>query len=166
MKKLLFIGLLLSMTGCSKVYEIINNDTTQEPVVEEDTSEKTLVCRQEDGDSVTFIAKGDEVHQMKQVSHIAYDELGLDPNTMDKDVIQQQINQAITDKYQGLAGVGIIGQMAEDKIEITADINFDQADKQALIDARLLSQGEKDSQYISLKKTQEEYKNSYACEFE
>ena len=75
MKKLLFIGLLLSMTGCSKVYEIINNDTTQEPVVEEDTSEKTLVCRQEDGDSVTFIAKGDEVHQMKQVSHIAYDDL-------------------------------------------------------------------------------------------
>ena len=168
MKKLGLIALLLLVSGCSKVDEIINNDTTADPVVEEtkDTTGKTLVCKNEEGGSVTFKAKGDQIQSMKQTSFITYEQLGIDPNSVNKDVIQERINQAITEKYQGITGIGVVGQMVEDKIEIIVEIDYTIADKQALIDAGLLDEGEKDNEYISLNKTQEVYKQTYACEFE
>lgn len=165
MKKLLLVGLLIMTSGCSRISEILNNDPTKEPVVtEQDTSEKTVVCKNDKGASATFNAKGDEIHSMKTVSYITYEELGIDPEVMNKDAIQERINQAITDKYQGLAGVSIIGQMTDDKIEVTTEINFDQADMQALIDAQLIEKGEREDRYLSLKKTQETYAQSYTCE--
>ena len=168
MKKLFLIGLLMMSTGCAKISEIMNNDTSQEPDTHDttDTKEKTLTCTNEAGESVIFHAKGDEIHSMKQTTFISYEELGINPAEVNKDAIQEKINQGITDKYQGLAGVGVIGQMAEDKVEVIVEIDYDQADPQALIDAGLLDKGEKDSQYISLEKTQSVYSQNYACSFE
>lgn len=168
MKKLLLIGLLVITSGCAKIQEIVNNDTTQEPKTEEqeDTSEKTLSCSNEAGESAVFHAKGDEIQRMTQTTFLSYEELGINGDEVNKEAIQERINQGITDKYQGLAGVSVMSTMGEERIEITVDIDYTVADQQALIDAGLLDEGERQNQYVSLKKTEEVYKQNFACEIQ
>jgi uncharacterized lipoprotein YehR (DUF1307 family) len=84
---------------------------------------------------------------------------------MNKETIQTKINDTLKEKYQGLEGVTVTGKVIDKEVEVTVEIDYEVADKDALIEAGLLDQGEKQNTSISLQKTQSVFEeNGYACE--
>lgn len=167
MKKVLLLCGLLALTGCSKVTELATNDTSEKPVsaVEKDTTKKTVICTGADDEQITLEAYGDKVQKLTDVLYVPGEELGI-ASDEEAAVIQDAINDALSNKYGSIEGVTTNGTMQEDgRIQITIQIDFLKADKQALVNAGLLKQGEKDSTVVSLKETKKAYSSSgYACQ--
>lgn len=166
MKKFLLVGALIFLTGCSSIDSIIHNDTQKDPVAEDQSKKKTTtVCESGDDIIATFQAKGNHITQMKQVSHASYADMGIEvSDSMDKDAIQEALNQSLSEKYQTMAGVSVQGHLKDDRVEITIEINFEQADKDALVSAGLLDPAEKENHDVSLEKTIQVYQNNgFTC---
>lgn len=168
MKKLFTLCLsAFLLTGCASVEKIVNNDTSKEPDVTEDkdTTAKSLNCSNDSGETWTFTAEGNKIKTGKLVFSMNKSDLGI-TDEMDDTTVKDTINAALSNKYT-LEGVTASGEMKEDKIEITLNIDYDKADDQALIDAGLMTEGEKQNQYVSIKKTKEIYENSnYSCSYQ
>ena len=108
MKKYLFLCLLVLLSGCARISDIIHNDTSKAPVskTEEETTKKTVVCIGDNEENITLEVKGDAIQSMKQVSFLTFDEMGISiSDDMDKNKIQDSINQSLQDKYKDLKGV-------------------------------------------------------------
>ena len=167
MKKYLFLCLLVLLSGCARISDIIHNDTSKAPVskTEEETTKKTVVCTGDNEENITLEVKGDAIQSMKQVSFLTFDEMGISiSDDMEKNKIQDSINQSLQDKYKDLKGVSVTGTLMDSKVEITTTINFKEANFDELVDAGLLSKGTKGNQVVSLKKTMKAYKaDGYAC---
>ena len=74
MKKCLLVCLLILLSGCARISDIIHNDTDKAPVskTEEDTTKKTAVCTGDNEESITLEVKGDAIQSMKQVSFLTF----------------------------------------------------------------------------------------------
>lgn len=84
---------------------------------------------------------------------------------MNKDTIQEKVNDALNEKYKYVDGLTVVGNLMDDKVEITMTIDFTQADLDELVDNGLLDQAEKENDKVSLKKTIQAYTdNGYACQ--
>ncbi|MBP3852577.1 MAG: DUF1307 domain-containing protein [Erysipelotrichaceae bacterium] len=168
MKKFLIgVSVLTLMSGCTRLSDIMENDPKEKPVAkaEKDTKEKTVECVNSDQKvTTTFEAKGDKIKKMKQVFFLTNSDLGI-TDEMNKETIQTKINDTLKEKYQGLEGVTVTGKVIDKEVEVTVEIDYEVADKDALIEAGLLDQGEKQNTSISLQKTQGVFEeNGYACE--
>ncbi len=169
MRKILFITGLVLLSGCSSIQTIINNDTTKDPTKEtkkKKLKEVTYACQGQEDSSMTLIAKGDQLLSMKQVSYLSFSDMGIEiSDEMNKDTIQQKVNEALDDKYKYIDGVDVNGNLMSDKVEITIQLDFEKADLDELVDNGLLDQAEKENGKVSLKKTMEAYQESgYACQ--
>lgn len=167
-KTILLCGLLL-LTGCAQIKnikDIATNDTSKKPVsaVEKDTKEKTVICTGSDNEQVTLTSKGDKLQSMTDVINTSEQDMGID-GSQDSQTVQDAINTSLADKYNSIEGVSASGALKDDgNVQVTIQIDFSKANKQDLINAGLLQQGEKDSDVISLKETQKAYtSNGYAC---
>lgn len=171
MKKILLVAGLVLLSGCSNIQTILNNDTSKDPTKETSKKKKTVKvvnysCDDGAGTTITFEAKGDNMTSMKQVSLVSYSDMGIEiTEDMDKDTIQQKINDALNNKYEYVDGVECTGTLHDDKVEIVTKIDFTKADKDELVDVGLLDQAEKENHVVSLKKTIKAYEaNNYACQ--
>ena len=79
MRKLLMVlsGLLV-LSGCSGVDTIFKNDVSKDPVQDKKTTKKVVVqCDHGEDIKTTFEASGDNILQMKQISHLTLSDMGL-----------------------------------------------------------------------------------------
>ncbi len=169
MRKILFIAGLVLLSGCSSVQSIINNDTTKDPTKETKkkiVKEVTVSCQNDGETTMTLVAKGDQLTSLKQVSYVSYSDMGIEiSDEMNKDTIQEKVNEALNEKYKYVDGLHIVGNLMNDKVEITMTIDFTKADLDELVDNGLLNQAEKENDKVSLKKTMQAYTdNGYACQ--
>lgn len=165
-KCILLAGLMLS--GCTKISDLTNEKSATEqsaPVLEKKTDTKSyvLVCDNDSSEEVTFEAKGDQINKMTQTFDMSFEELGIDDD-LDSNAIKDKINASLDEKYNSLEGVQITSEIQEQKVHVTIEIDFEQADLDALVEKGLLDKGEIKSSYVSLAKTKKDYKaNGYAC---
>lgn len=169
MRKILFIAGLVLLSGCSSVQSILNNDINKDPTKE--TKKKNIKkinysCQGEGDTTLTLASKGDQLTSMKQVSYLSYSDMGIEiSDGMNKDTIQEKVNDALNEKYKYVDGLTVVGNLMDDKVEITMTIDFTQADLDELVDNGLLDQAEKENDKVSLKKTIQAYTdNGYACQ--
>lgn len=165
-KCIFLIGLMMS--GCTKISDITNDKTTTDqsaPVIEKKTDTKSyvLVCDNDSNEEVTFEAKGDIIKKMTQTFDMSFEDLGISDD-LDSNAIKDKINASLDEKYNSLEGVQISSEIQDKSVHVTIEINFDDADLDALVENGLLDKGEIKSSYVSLAKTKKDYKASgYAC---
>lgn len=157
MKKILVFVLALLMCGCVRL------GTNEVEEVEEEIKTSIVKCTSEDKQDITFFSRNDEVYSMQVVFYRDFETLGV-TDEMDLDTIKERVNNALSEKYADIKGVSAIGDIEDESIRYTIMIDFDAADTEQLIESGLLTSGEVQSQYISLKKTRESYQNEgFAC---
>lgn len=165
MKKLFVMMSLLALCGCTRVNETsISNETTMvdNPVLEEDRSEHILECSKED-EKVIFHAVGDQAKKQEQSFDLSYEELGIDGD-LNQEELLNAINSSLSSTYETVEGVDAYGVLEGDHVRATVTVDFDQADIQSLVNAGLLYEGELDTKYVSLAKTEAQFKaGGYAC---
>ena len=165
-KYIFLAGLLLS--GCTKISDLTGTKSSTEqssPVIEKKTDTKSyvLVCDNDSSEEVTFEAKGDQINKMTQTFDMSFEDLGISVD-LDSNAIKDKINASLDEKYNALDGVQITSEIQDQKVHVTIEIDFSQADLNALVEKGLLDQGEIESSYVSLAKTKKDYKASgYAC---
>lgn len=162
MKKLFVMMSLLVLCGCTRVNEISTSSETnivEEQVLEEDRREHTLECSKDD-ESVTFYAIGDQAKQQKQSFDLPYEIDG----DLNQEELLNAINSSLASTYETVEGVDAYGALEDGHVRVTVTIDFDQADIQSLVNAGLLYEGELDTKYVSLAKTEAQLKaDGYAC---
>ena len=68
------------------------------------------------------------------------------------------------DKYNSIEGVHVSTELNEQQVEVTLEMDFKTANIDTMIESGLLDKGEAQSDYVSLKKTQNAYKQEgFAC---
>lgn len=169
MRKFLMLGLCLFLAGCMRINEILPTEDekgkSEEPIVEEDTEEKSAVCSN-DKEEISFDAKGDELLKMEQVFYMSFEDLGI-KDDMDTSQMEQKINERISSSYADINGVDAVGSIEDNRVKITVTIDYTVADIDELIEEGLLHEGEVETQYISFKETTDDYKNNgYVCEID
>ncbi len=168
-KCILLAGLMLS--GCTKISDLTDSKSSTDqsaPVTEKKTDTKSyvLVCDNDSNEEVTFEAKGDQINKMTQTFDMSFEDLGISDD-LDSNAIKDKINASLDEKYNALEGVQISSELQEQKVHVTIEIDFEQADLDALVEKGLLDKGEIKSSYVSLAKTKEDYKASgYACKIQ
>ena len=142
---LLCISLLLC--GCTKVSDLTHQkskSTEKAPV----TVKKT---------------KGDKIQKMTQKFTMSFSDLGITED-MNSEQIQSKINSSLDDKYNSIEGVHVSTQLKDKQVEVTLEMDFKTANIDMLIENNLLDKGEAQSDYVSLKKTQNAFKKEgFAC---
>ncbi len=163
MRKGLVVFFLVGLCGCTRVNDVNSSQETKEPVIEEeDTGQHTLDCKKE-SDSVFLQAQGDHVESQEQTIYMSFEELGIDEQMSHEDMMNA-INSSLTRSYDALQGVDAVGSLEDNKVKVTVTIDYKRADIQSLIDANLLHEGEVDTKYVSLGKTQSQLeKEGYSC---
>lgn len=162
---LLCVSLLLC--GCTKLSDITDQKTksaNKAPVTTKKVNKTTVIdCKNDSSQQVTFEAKGDKIQKMTQVFVMNFSDLGI-TDDMNSEQIQSKINSSLDEKYNSIEGVHVSTQLKEEQVEVTVEMNFKTADIDTLIENGLLDKGEAQSDYVSLKKTQNVFKNEgYAC---
>ena len=70
----------------------------------------------------------------------------------------------VDDKYNPIEGVHVSTQLKDKQVEVTLEMDFKIANIDMLIENNLLDKGEAQSDYVSLKKTQNAFKKEgFAC---
>ena len=135
------------------------NDSKKEEKIEE----VTMQCTQKDEEILLF-AKEDEIQKFQNRFTVSFQEAGITED-VDKDQVIDKLNDSLEEKYAKIKGVSTKAELKEDCIEVIIMIDYIQADINQLIEAGLIQKGEEESQYISLEKTIQAYKDmQYACE--
>ena len=143
---LLCISLLLC--GCTKVSDLTHQkskSTEKAPVTVKKTNKvKVIDCKNDSSQQVTFEAKGDKIQKMTQKFTMSFSDLGITED-MNSEQIQSKINSSLD-------------------VEVTLEMDFKTANIDMLIENNLLDKGEAQSDYVSLKKTQNAFKKEgFAC---
>ena len=142
------------LAGCTRI-----NDSKKEEKIEE----VTMQCTQKDEEILLF-AKEDEIQKFQNRFTVSFQEAGITED-VDKDQVIDKLNDSLEEKYAKIKGVSTKAELKEDCIEVIIMIDYIQADINQLIEAGLIQKGEEESQYISLEKTIQAYKDmQYACE--
>lgn len=169
MRKAIVIGMCLLMMGCVRIDEVIGakpsepKETKEPELQDEDTKQRIFVCTNEAKEEITFEAVGDQLKTMNQVFYMDFADVGITEN-MDKDQMEKAINDSLSRSYGEIEGVDVHGALEESHVKITIHIDYEKADANVLIQEGLLHEGEKETQYISLRSTLEDYDgNGYAC---
>lgn len=160
MKRKSIICALLLLSACSRVGQNISEQEINE------VSKNTITsCSSDKNEKYTFFASDDEIYSMQEVFYMSYEEAGI-YDEMSEDEVKALINTRLSDKYSPISGVSaIVDEVADYQIKIIFMIDFEQADFEQLAQVGLINEGEVQSQYISLKKTREEYSdNGFVCE--
>ena len=142
---LLCISLLLC--GCTKVSDLTHQkskSTEKAPVTVKKTNKvKVIDCKNDSSQQVTFEAKGDKIQKMTQ---------------------KFTMSSSLDDKYNSIEGVHVSTQLKDKQVEVTLEMDFKTANIDMLIENNLLDKGEAQSDYVSLKKTQNAFKKEgFAC---
>ncbi len=156
------------MSGCARIGEMINNDTTKKPDMTNETTKgsKPVSCSNDQGDSVLLESDDDTLTKMTHVFTMSLEEIGVAEGTSTEE-IQEKVNTTLLEQYVPIQGVDASSEISEDKVVITISIDFTQANMDDLVANGLIDEGEKDNQYVSLSKTQKDYsKSGYVCEIE
>ncbi|MCF0105559.1 MAG: DUF1307 domain-containing protein [Holdemanella sp.] len=154
MKYLQCLLLMFILAGCTRI-----NDSKKEEKIEE----VTMQCTQKDEEILLF-AKEDEIQKFQNRFTVSFQEAGITED-VDKDQVIDKLNDSLEEKYAKIKGVSTKAELKEDCIEVIIMIDYIQADINQLIEAGLIQKGEEESQYISLEKTIQAYKDmQYACE--
>ncbi len=159
MKKLA-VFLILVLSACSKVGDTIQRDRNQKVI------NSTLVCVSAKDEEYSFFAENDAIKSMQEIFYMSYEEAGI-YEEKDPAQIKDEINQKLSKKYSSIPGVSaIVDEVVENRIKIIFMIDFEVADMEQLVENGILDEGETQNQFISLKKTEENYtKNGFACEY-
>ena len=157
----------LLLSGCAKVSDFTHQSPKTEekaPVTEKKTNTKKVIsCKNDSQQGVTFEAKWDKIQKMTQVFSMSFSDLGI-TDDMNSEQIQSKINSSLDEKYNSIEGVHVSTALKDNNVEVTVEIDFNKANMDTLIDKGLLDKGEVQSTYVSLKKSQKDYKsNGYAC---
>lgn len=165
MKKAGILLLITMLCGCARLSDFhTENSRKERDTQQEDTSPVTMTCTDETN-TLIYEAKGDRIQTMTQKFTMSFAELGIRED-LDAQAIQDKINQTLQSLYD-VKGVEATGTMVDDHVEITLRIDFEIADDQELMEAGLLNEGERDSEYISLKQSRLSNENSgYTCTVE
>lgn len=164
MKRIVCMFFLVGLCGCSRVNETSSsmNGSGQPAVEEEDTNQHTLDCTN-DSDSMSLQSQGDHVEYQTQTFYMTFEELGIGEGMSSEDMMNA-INSSLARSYDALQGVDAVGSLEDNKVKVTVTIDYKKADIQALINAGLLHEGEVDTKYVSLGKTQSQLEQEgYSC---
>ena len=94
---------------------------------------------------------------------MSFSDLGITED-MNSEQIQSKINSSLDDKYNSIEGVHVSTQLKDKQVEVTLEMDFKTANIGMLIENNLLDKGEAQSDYVSLKKTQNTFKKEgFAC---
>ena len=100
---------------------------------------------------------------MTQKFTMSFSDLGITED-MNSEQIQSKINSSLDDKYNSIEGVHVSTQLKDKQVEVTLEMDFKTANIDMLIENNLLDKGEAQSDYVSLKKTQNTFKKEgFAC---
>lgn len=162
MKLRSLLCVLLMCTACSRVG--ISNEEPEEKI---EAKNVIVSCTSQRNEHYTFFAAGDEITSMQEELYMSYEDADI-YEEMDTEEIKNIVNQRLSDKYSSISGVSaIVDEVADGQIKIIFMIDFEVADFSQLVDAGLINEGDVQSQYVSLKKTREQYtKNGFACEIQ
>lgn len=171
MRKLFILGLCLVLSGCMRIDEVV--DTNRKPtenkepeIIVHDDIEKLLTCTNEDDEKLMFEAKGDELNKLTHTFYMSFKQVGIKKD-MDKEAMEKSINESLSNTYGKINGVEVSGKLKKDKVEITMIIDYELASIDDLIEAGLVHEGEKGTEYISFEETVIDYQNNgYACKQE
>lgn len=165
MRKVWVLFFVAGLCGCTRVNEASKNvEDTKQPAMaqEEEAVQHTLDCTKE-SDSVSFQAQGDHVESQIQTFYLSFADLGIGEGMSSEDMMNA-INSSLARSYDALQGVDAVGSLEDNRVKVTVTIDYRRADIQALIDAGLLHEGEVDTKYVSLGKTQTQLeKEGYSC---
>ena len=157
----------LLLCGCAKVSDL-TEQKSKSPEKAPTTTKKTnkikvIDCKNDSSQQVTFETKGDKIQKMTQKFTMSFSDLGITED-MNSEQIQSEINSSLDDKYNSIEGVHVSTQLSDQQVEVTLEMDFKKANIDTLIENKLLDEGEAQSDYVSLKKTQNVFKNEgYAC---
>ena len=156
----------ISLVGCARISDIIpEKETEEEVVLSEDTGkkEKNVVCEKGE-ETIHFEAEEDQIRNFTQVFYLSLSDLQI-PKDLKEDEIQELIDNAVKELYAEYLGVSVEGEYVDGHVKMSAIVNYEVADIDALVEAGLLDSGEIESQYVSLKRTIEDLESQgYACE--
>lgn len=94
---------------------------------------------------------------------MTFEELGIGEGMSSEDMMNA-INSSLARSYDALQGVDAVGSLEDNRVKVTVTIDYKKADIQALINAGLLHEGEVDTKYVSLGKTQSQLEQEgYSC---
>ena len=94
---------------------------------------------------------------------MSFSDLGITED-MNSEQIQSKINSSLDDKYNSIEGVHVSTQLKDKQVEVTLEMHFKTANIDMLIENNLLDKGDAQSDYVSLKITQNAFKKEgFAC---
>ena len=109
------------------------------------------------------VKKKHAIQKMTQKFTMSFSDLGI-TDDMNSEQIQSKINSSLDDKYSSIEGVQASTQLKDKQVEVTLEMDFKTANIDMLIENNLLDKGEAQSDYVSLKKTQNAFKKEgFAC---
>ena len=157
----------LLLCGCAKVSDLTEQKSKspeKAPATTKKTNKiKVIDCKNDSSQQVTFETKGDKIQKMTQKFTMSFSDLGITED-MNSEQIQSKINSSLDDKYNSIEGVHVSTQLSDQQVEVTLEMDFKKANIDTLIENKLLDEGEAQSDYVSLKKTQNVYKTEgFAC---
>lgn len=157
----------LLLCGCAKVSDLTEQKSKspeKAPATTKKTNKiKVIDCKNDSSQQVTFETKGDKIQKMTQKFTMSFSDLGITED-MNSEQIQSKINSSLDDKYNSIEGVHVSTQLSDQQVEVTLEMDFKKANIDTLIENKLLDEGEAQSDYVSLKKTHNVFKNEgYAC---
>ncbi|MCI9041637.1 DUF1307 domain-containing protein [Dubosiella newyorkensis] len=161
MKKGFLILCALCLCGCTRINKAPSAEKVEKKQ-EEELTQHTLECIK-DSDSMSFVAVGDMLQQQTQVFYMTYEDLGINEG-LNHDDLLKAINEKLAQSYGALQGVDVVSSLEDNRVKVTVSIDYNQANIQALIDAGLLHEGEVETKYVSLGKTQKQLEDDgFAC---
>lgn len=166
--KLLFACsiLAISLTGCARIGDVVPDKGKKEEVVtKEDYSkkEKNFVCKKGE-DTIHFEVEDDRINNFTQVFYLNLEDLQI-PKNLKAEEIQRMVDNALKEMCSKFLGVSVEGEYVDGRVKISAIVNYEVADIDALVEAGFLDSGEIESQYVSFKRTEKDLESQgYACE--
>ena len=162
MKKIIVLLCAFCLCGCARLSSLSPEESEKK---EEQKAEEnvTLQCTKGE-ESVTLDATGDKVSHCVQVLFLSFEDLGVDKETVDPEKLSQAVQKAVEKKYNGIEGVSAESSVEEERVRIAITIDYDVADLNALVEAKLLNKNDVQVHYMSLDATQKDLeKQGYAC---
>lgn len=160
MKKVCLALLCLALAGCQRIG--VSNQKPQEDDAAEEKVQ-SFTCSH-DQSKMEFEVRGDKVIKTRQEIYWTLEELGI-ADSPDKEQVIQAINDKLAQDYGAIDGVETEGSLENGQVRMVVTIDYERADTDQLIEAGLLEQGEMESQYVSLEKSEQELMGQgFACQ--
>lgn len=158
-KTILLLAAGLALAGCARIHPEADPVSRGE---DKEVSQKSevLTCNGKSGE-ISFSATGDDVSSTRHVFYRTLEELNIES---DPEAEVAAINKELQEEYGKYKGLDVSAELADDQVRYTVTVDFKTADMDALEKAGVLEPGQKESQYVSLSKTRQQFESDgYAC---